>query len=293
MKNFVIYTDSSCDLNNGILNTLDIKVLGLTCNLNGVDTIEENKSDIDYSEFYKKLRDDNAMPTTSQVNSFRFKEAFESEIKKGNNVLYIAFSSALSGTCHASFVAREELLETYPDAKIEIIDTKAASTGIGLLVLEAQKLKEEGKSLDEIKSYIIDLIPNVMHVLAVSNLDHLKRGGRISSASAFVGGLLNVKPLLYVDIDGKLQNFAKVKGTKKLLKSLVTYVDDNILDATSQVIYLSHAGCPDVAIQLADMIKEVVPVKDIIINHIGMVIGSHTGPDALAIIFEANGRMPK
>ena len=293
MKKFVIYTDSSCDLNSGILNNLNIKVLGLTCSLNGVDYIEENILDSGYTDFYNALRDQKVVPTTSQVNSFRFKTAFENEIKNGNDILYIAFSSGLSGTYNASCIAREEVLETYPDAKIEIIDTKGASTGVGLLVLEAYNLKLEGKSLDEIKNHIIELAPNVMHILSVSSLDHLKRGGRISATTAFVGGLLNVKPLIYVDEEGKLLNFAKVKGNKKLLKTLVNLIETNIVNPENQTLYISHAGCLDSVNLLIDMIKETITVKEIIVNHVGMVIGSHTGPDALTIFFKGNGRVPK
>lgn len=292
MKNFTIFTDSSCDLNNGILDKLNIKALGLSCNFKDKEYIEEGDFKLAYSNFYDALRNEKILPTTSQVNSFKFEEAFEKEIKKGNDILYIAFSSALSGTCHSALIAKQELLEKYPDTRIEIIDAKCASTGTGVLVLIADKLKKDGKSLDEISTEISKLAPNLMHILAVSNLDHLKRGGRISATTAFVGGLLNVKPLIYVNEKGELITFSKVKGSKKLLKSLATYVADNVVNPEEQTLYISHADCLEDATTLKNLILETTKFKNVVFNHIGLVIGSHTGPDALALFFFGNGKIP-
>lgn len=293
MKNFTIFTDSSCDLNNGILNTLDIKVLGLSCNFKNKEYVEEGDFGLAYSDFYNSLRNEKTLPTTSQVNSFRFEEAFEEEIKKGNDILYIAFSSALSGTCHSGLIAKQELVEKYPNSRIEIIDVKCASTGTGVLVMLANELKKAGKSIDEVLNQLTKVAPNLMHILAVSNLDHLKRGGRISATTAFVGGLLNVKPLIYVNENGELITFSKVKGNKKLLKTLAMYVSDNAINPEQQTLYISHADCLEDAIALKDLILETTKFKNVVFNHIGLVIGSHTGPDALALFFFGNGRIPK
>ncbi|MGL4656830.1 MAG: DegV family protein [Sarcina sp.] len=293
MKNFTIFTDSSCDLNNGIIDKLDIKVLGLSCNFKNKEYVEEGDFGLAYSEFYNSLRNEKTLPTTSQVNAFKFEKAFEEELKKGNDILYIAFSSALSGTYNSSLIAKKELLEKYPEARIEIIDVKCASTGTGVLAITAANLKKAGKSIDETLNEVAMLAPNLMHILSVSSLDHLKRGGRISATTAFVGGLLNVKPIIYVNENGELITFSKVKGNKKLLKTLAQYVDDNAINPEDQLLYISHADCLEDALALKNLILETTKFKDVIFNHIGLVIGSHTGPDALALFFFGNGRVPK
>lgn len=293
MKDFVIYTDSSCDLSSELLKKLNIKVLGLSCNFKGKEYVEDETLTLTYTEFYDSLRNEKTMPSTSQVNSFSFETAFEEDIKNNKDILYIAFSSALSGTYNSSLIAKEDLLTKYPEAKIEIIDTKCASSGTGILVYEASKLKEESKSLEEISNYIKETAKNIMHVFAVDELDHLKRGGRISSTTAIIGGLLNIKPILYINEDGELKPLSKSKGRKKAIKTLFSYIENNIVDPTNQTVFISHADCLDDAITLSNMIKENLNVKDVIINYIGVVIGSHTGADTIALFFKANGRNPK
>ena len=293
MKNFTIFTDSSCDLSSDILNSLNVISLGLSCNFKDTEYVEEGNFGLKYSDFYDSLRNEKTLPTTSQVNAYKFENAFETEIQKGNDILYIAFSSALSGTYNSSLIAREELLEKYPDARIEIINAKCASTGSGVLASIASAEKKFGKSIDEIKEKILAIAPNLMHILSVSSLDHLKRGGRISATTAFVGGLLNVKPIIYVNEKGELVTFSKVKGKKKLLKTLATYVENNVINSEEQTLYISHADCIEDATALKNLIFETTKFKNVIFNHIGLVIGSHTGPDALAIFFVGNGREPK
>ena len=294
MKNFTIFTDSSADLNTdlnlALLNDLNVKVLGLSCNFKDKEYIEEGDFGLNYSDFYASLRTEKTLSTTSQVNAFRFENAFEEEIEKGNDILYIAFSSALSGTYNSSVLAKTELLERYPDARIEIVDAKCASTGTGILTLMASDLKKVGKSIDEIKDELLKVAPNLFHILSVSSLDHLKRGGRISATTAFVGGLLNVKPIIYVNDAGELVTFTKVKGKKKLLKTLAAYIETNVIDSKNQTLYISHAGCLDDAHALRDLVLKTTEFKDVVFNNIGLVIGSHTGPDALAIFFIGHGR---
>lgn len=293
MKNFVVYTDSSCDLSSDLLKKLDIKVLGLSCNFKGKEYVEDETLTLTYKEFYDSLRTEKIMPSTSQVNSFKFENAFEEDIKNGKDILYIAFSSALSGTYNSSLIARESLLEKYPDAKIEIIDTKCASSGTGILLYEASALKNDGTSLEAVSKYVSETAKNIMHVFAVDELDHLKRGGRVSATTAIIGGLLNIKPILYVNDEGELKPLSKSKGRKKAIKTLFSYIENNIVDPTNQTVFISHADCLDDATTLANMIKENLHVKDVVINYIGVVIGAHAGADTLALFFKSNGRNPK
>lgn len=293
MKDFVIYTDSSCDLSSDLLKKLNIKVLGLSCNFKEKEYVEDETLTLTYKEFYDSVRNEKTMPSTSQINSFKFESAFEEDIKSGKDILYIAFSSSLSGTYNSSLIARESLLEKYPDARIEIIDAKCASSGTGLLVFEASKLKEDGQSLDEISNFVKTTAPNIMHVFMVDELDHLKRGGRVSATTAIIGGLLNIKPILYMNEIGELKPLSKSKGRKKAIKSLFAYAQNNIVDAQNQTVFISHADCLDDATTLANMIKENLNVKDVIINYIGVVIGSHTGADTIALFFKSNGREAK
>ncbi|GIM29369.1 hypothetical protein CPJCM30710_20350 [Clostridium polyendosporum] len=291
MKDFIILTDSGCDLSLQMVKELNISYIGLVCNFEGKEYIEDCGQSLDYKIFYDAIRN-GALPTTSQVNTFRFYEEFEKHVKEGKGVLYIAFSSALSGTYNSSLVARNDILENYPNADISIIDTKAASTGVGLLVYYAAKMKAEGKSKDEIVSWIEENKLNICHLLTVNDLNHLKRGGRISPTTAALGGLLNIKPVLYVNNEGQLKNFTKAKGSKGALRILFQKFEDHVINPENHVIFISHADNAKGAETLANMIREKYPVKDIIINYIGSVVGSHTGTGSIIFIFYGTNREP-
>lgn len=288
MNNFVIMTDSSCDLPENIIKQFSIDYIGLICNFNNKDYVEDCGKSLSYSEFYDDLRK-GTMPTTSQINSFRFYKAFEKYAKENIPIIYISFSSALSGTYNSSLIAKEEILEDYPNADISIIDTKSASLGIGLLVYDACKLKESGASKEEIVKYLEDTKLKVNHLFTVDDLNHLKRGGRISPTVATIGTLFQVKPILYVPDNGTLQNFDKVKGRKKSIKALFNKFEEKVLDPNNQTIFISHGDCLDDANKLAEMIKEKYNTK-IIINYIGLAIGSHSGPNTLSLFFKGNDR---
>lgn len=229
------------------------------------------------------------MPTTSQINSYRFYEVFEKYIKENYSIIYIAFSSALSGTYNSSLIAKDEILENYPNADISIIDSKSASLGVGLIVHEACKLKEKGKSKEEVVNHIEDMKLKVNHLFTVDDLNHLKRGGRISPTVAAIGTLLQVKPLLYVPNDGTLCNFGKVKGRKKSIKSLFNKLEEKIDINSNETIFISHGDCIEDAERLKDMITEKYDVE-VIINYIGLAIGSHSGPNTLALFFKGENR---
>lgn len=292
MSNFILFADSTCDLSKEIIDKLDIKYIGLSCTLKGKTYIEDCGQTLSYKEFYRILREENEMPTTSQINAYTFKESFEPYVKENTPILYIAFSSALSGTYNSSLIAKEELLEEYPNADITIIDTKSASSGLGLLVYYAGIMRQEGKSKEEIVTWIEENISKVCHFFTVDSLDHLKRGGRISSTAAAVGGLLQLKPVLYTNDNGELKNFAKVKGRKKAIKALYEKFTDHVVDSEENIVFISHGDCLDDAESLANMIRENHTVKDIIFNYVGSTIGCHTGAGVLTCFFLGSRREP-
>lgn len=292
MSNFILFADSTCDLSKDIIYNLDIKYIGLSCNLKGKTYTEDCGETLSYKEFYRILREENEMPTTSQVNAYRFKEAFEPYIKENLPILYIAFSSALSGTYNSSLIAKEELLEEYPNADITIIDSKSASTGLGLLVYYSGIMRQQGKSKEEVAIWVEENISKVCHFFTVDSLDHLKRGGRISSTAAAVGGLLQLKPILFANDNGELKNFAKVKGRKKSIKALYEKFADHIVNPEEQTVFISHGDCLEDAESLANMIRDNFTVKDIIINYVGSTIGCHTGAGVLTCFFLGSRREP-
>lgn len=292
MKDFVIFTDSSCDLPINVIEKFNINCLGLVFNLNGEEHIEDFGKTVSYKEFYNSMRE-GSTPTTAQINSFRFYEAFEPYVKEDKPLIYIAFSSALSGTYQSSFIAKNELIEKYPNADITIIDSKCASGGNGLLVYKAGEMKANGKSKDEIVTWLEENKLKICHFFTVDDLNHLKRGGRISATAAAIGNLLSIKPVLYVNDNGELKNFTKAKGRKKSIKTLFESIAKHIVNPEEQVIIINHGDCLDEAEILANMIREKYNVKDIIIHYLGSAIGSHTGPDLMTVFFFGDQREPK
>ncbi|EKQ57016.1 MULTISPECIES: DegV family protein [unclassified Clostridium] len=284
MRDFKIITDSGCDLSYEIINSLDIEYLGLECEIEGTRIIEDGGKILNYKNFYEKLIK-GAMPKTSQITPNRFIQIFEKYISLKYDILYIALSSGLSGTFNSALTAREEILEKYPEANIKIIDSKAASSGQGLLVYTAAKLKEESKSLNEIVDYIEEYKRNLYHFFTVKDLKHLERGGRINSASAIVGSVLNITPILTVNEEGTLEVIKKIRGEKKVLKELIKYIGQNICENNLNTVFISHADNNESVEFLLCLIKEKFKVKDVIISYMGLAVGSHTGQGAVGVYF--------
>lgn len=284
MRKFKLITDSGCDLSYEIIDSLNVGYLGLECDLDGEKIIEDGGQSLRYKEFYEKLLK-GAMPRTSQINPTRFFQEFEKYLSKDIDILYIAFSSGLSGTYNSALVAREELLEKYPEANIVIIDSKAASSGQGLLVYFAAKLKEEGKHINEIVQYVEESKKRLYHFFTVKDLRYLERGGRISSTSAMIGSMLNINPILTVSEDGFLKSMGKVRGEKKVIKELVENINKNINETNIDTIFISHADNDKAVEDLCKLIKEKFNVKEIIVNYMGLAVGSHTGQGAIGVYF--------
>lgn len=285
MSEFIIVTDSCCDLSAEMANEMNIKVLPLTVDLDG--TTYHNYLDgreIGFDEFYSKLPTVKSAKTAS-MNQMEFMDVVEPLLREGNDILYIGFSSGLSVTFNNGMLALEELKEQYPDRKMYAVDSLAASMGQGLLVWHANELKKQGKSIEEVRDWLEANKLHLCHLFTVNDLMQLKRGGRISTAEAVVGSILAVKPLLHVDNEGHLTKTGTVRGRKASIKALADTMVQRVTDPETQTIFISHGGCFDDAQTLADMIRARMNVVDIIINYVGPVIGSHSGLGTLALFF--------
>lgn len=284
-----IITDSSCDLPREYVDDNNIEVISLVLNLDGQIIKDDLGKTLSYKDFYQKMRD-GATPTTSQVNAHEFEEVFIKHIKNGDSIIYISISASLSGTFNSANIAKNNLLEEYPEAKIELVDSLSASIGQGLLVLKACEMRDNGASIEEIVEWIEENKRKVIHSILIDDLNHLKRGGRISGATATIGGLLNIKPSAYLDDEGKLAQGEKIKGKKKALRFLANEVKERAIDSENEVLYICHGDCQEEAESLRDIIEQEVKFKNVIINYVGNVIGAHTGPGALAVIFLGKNR---
>ena len=284
-----IITDSSCDLPREYVDDNNIEVISLVLNLNGQIIKDDLGKTLSYKDFYQKMRD-GATPTTSQVNAHEIEEAFIKHIKNGDSIIYISISASLSGTFNSANIAKNNLLEEYPEAKIELVDSLSASIGQGLLVLKACEMRDNGASIEEIVEWIEENKRKVIHTILIDDLNHLKRGGRISGATATIGGLLNIKPSAYLDDEGKLAQGEKIKGKKKALRFLANEVKERAVETENEVLYICHGDCLEEAEALRDIILQEVKFKDVIINYVGNVVGAHAGPGVLAAIFLGKNR---
>lgn len=290
MGTYQIVTDSTADLTPELIRQLDVQVIPL-CYMMGGRTYHNipGGGEMTDREFYAKLRG-GAMSTTTQINSEEFLRVFTPLLEAGQDVLYIAFSSGLSGTCQSAQLAREELQKRFPQRKMVVFDSLCASMGEGLLVYYAAKLRQEGKSLEEVLAWLQENVLRLCHWFTVDDLNHLKRGGRVSTATALVGTMLGIKPVLHVDNEGHLISVAKARGRKASLQALVDKVGQLGEDVANQTMFISHSDCEADAQFVADQIKQKYGTKEIILNDIGPVIGAHTGPGCVALFFMGKHR---
>ena len=287
MSNYVILTDSSTDLVPEIIDCPDLYLVQLDVIVEG----EEAKAncDVDSKEFYAKLRE-KKNATTNAANIEKFIEEMEKHLSLGKDVLYLGFSSGLSGTYNAGFVAAKELSEKYPDRKIYTVDTLAASLGEGLLVYLAAKKMEDGASIDEVRDFVEDNKLHMAHWFTVDDLFFLKRGGRVSAATAVVGSMLSIKPVMHMDNAGKLIKVTTARGRKASIDALFNKMKETAIEPENQVIFISHGDAKEDADYLADRIKNELGVKDVKISYVGPVIGAHSGPGTIALFFLATER---
>ena len=290
MGEYVILTDSSADLTAELVAELGVEVIPLSFTMEDKTYFNyPDNRDIDPADFYARLRG-GAMATTAAVNVADYTEAIEPILKEGKDVLVLAFSSGLSATCHSAQIAAGELMEQYPDRKVYVVDTLCASLGQGLLVWYAANLKKQGKTMEEVRDWTEEHKLNLCHWFTVDDLHFLKRGGHISAATAVLGTMLSIKPVMHVDNEGHLIKVGTARGRNASLKALVDHMEQTVLDLKDQAIFISHGDCLADAQKVADDVKARFGVESIIINYVGPVIGAHSGPGTVALFFMGSER---
>ncbi len=285
MSDYVIMTDSSCDLPADLAKKMELVVLPLFVYVDDKKyTNYLDEREISFSEIYAKLRT-RCPAKTSAVNMNDFMEPMEQLLKSGKDVLYIGFSSGLSGTYNAGAAAAQELADKYAERKIYAVDSLCASMGQGLLIYHAWQEKQKGKSIDEVRDFTEDTKLHLCHWFTIDDLMFLKRGGRVSGATAVVGSMLNIKPVMHVDNDGHLIKVSTARGRKASIKALADEAEKRGVDLKNQVIFISHGDCVDDANYLADIMRTRFGVKEVLVNYVGPVIGAHSGPGTIALFF--------
>lgn len=287
MRDYVITVNSTVDLPKEWLAERNVPVVPLRYTIDG--QTYEDMDGLSSKEFFQKLRE-GKMAVTSQVNPEEAKEALEGFVKEGKDVLHLAFSSALSGTCNSMKIAAEELMEEYPGSKVIVIDTLCACLGEALLLYKTLKQKESGKTLEETAKWVEENKLHICHNVTVDDLNHLHRGGRVSKATAVLGTMVQIKPIIHMDNNGALQVIGKERGKKKALNKIVDMAVKQAEGWDNDIIMITHGDCIEDAEYVASLVRQKMGIDNILINNIGTVIGSHTGPGVVAVFCMGNER---
>lgn len=285
----IIMTDSNSDLPLEYIRENNIVTLGVNVNFKGKEFQDDFGQTVSYKEFYDEVRK-GENPSTSQIPVHPFEEVFKKYVSEGYSIIYLGFSSALSGCINSACIARNAVLEEYKDADISVIDTKSASLGEGLIVYYAVNMLKEGHSKEEIVKWVEENKLKFIHWFTVDDLNFLKRGGRVSPTAATVGTLFNIKPVLHVDDEGRLIPVIKSRGRKKALSALVDMFEEKAVNPEEQVVFISHGDCIEDAETVKEMISKKYKVKGFMINPIGPGVGSHSGPGTVALFFVGKDR---
>ncbi len=290
MSDYIIITDSSCDLPDSIVKELELEVLPLSFIMDGKTyrNYPDNR-EMSPDEFYAKEKE-GIMATTNAVNVGEATDAIETVLKQGKDVLVLAFSSGLSTTYSSFQIAADDLAEQYPGRKVYVVDTLCASLGQGMFVYQAARLRQQGRSMEEVRDWAEENKLRQCHWFTVNDLFFLKKGGRVSAATAVVGTMLQIKPVMHVDNEGHLIKVTTARGRKASLTALVDKVGELAEDPASQTMFISNSDCLEDAQFVADEIQKRYGTKEIIINSIGPVIGAHTGPGCVALFFTGTHR---
>lgn len=283
MNDYIIFTDSCCDISPELLAQWGVPYANMTFSFDGEEK-EYISTDISNKEFYDRMRH-GAHARTAAINAATFADAFTPILESGKDILYIAFSSGLSTTFNSAHMAVEELKDAYPERKILIVDTLAASAGGGLMVYMALNKKSEGVSLEENAAYIESLVPQHCIWFTVDDLEYLKRGGRVSPLVAFAGGVLGIKPVLQMDEEGHLVKVSTARGRKKAIEALANKYAELSYEEKNTPVFISHAECEEDAKAVAEILNQKHGVEVTLITEIGPVIGSHAGPGTIALFF--------
>jgi len=287
---FVLMTDSSANLTTEIIEKYNIEVIPMIFLINDVEHRSYKKGEnVDIKQYYDMMRE-KVHIKTSLLSPEIYMDAFRPFLENGQDILYIGFSSGLSGTYQSSKIAAEALSDEFPERKIITWDSLCASMGEGLMVYYAAEMKNSGKSINEVYNWLEENKLKLCHWFTVDDLFFLKRGGRISATTAILGSALSIKPVMHVDDAGKLIPVSKARGRKQAMNALVSKLEETGININDQVIYISHGDCIEDANYIADRVREKFNVKDIVINYIDPVIGAHSGPGTLALFFLGSQR---
>ena len=290
MRDYVILTDSCCDLTAGMAEELSLEVLPLSLVMGGATYYNYlDGRDIGFRDFYARVRNGETA-TTSAISVGTFEEKMRSILQSGRDILCISFSSALSTTYQSAAIAAQELSESRPEAKFLVVDSLCASLGQGLFVYLCAREKAKGRSLEEVYNFALETRGKVCHWFTVDDLNHLKRGGRINAATALFGTMLAIKPVMHVDDEGRLIPVSKARGRKASLLALVDEMEKTAIDPKNQTVFISHGDCEADARFVADEVRRRFGTEDIRINYVGPVIGNHSGPGTLALFFVGQHR---
>ena len=282
-----VFTDSCSDLPQSYGKERHFDIIPMIYRIDDTDYLDDGS--MSSHEYYEKIRG-GSWSTTAQITSARFEEIFAPVLEGGEDILYIAFSSALSGTYHSGMVAKEELEAKFPGRKVLVADSKCASMGEGLLVEYVLNNRDAGMSLEENFDWVEKNKGRFCHWFTVADLNHLKRGGRVSAAAAFLGTMLSIKPVLHVDDEGRLIPMEKAKGRAKSIRALLEHMKATAIEPEKQVIFISHGDAPEEAEGLAQMVRNTFGCKEVRVGNIGPVIGAHSGPGTIALFFVGSPR---
>jgi DegV family protein with EDD domain len=290
MRDYIIMTDSCCDMSAELAEELELTVLPLSLQMEGATYRNYlDGREIGFKDFYARIRG-GALATTSAVSVGQFEDAMRTILADGKDILCISFSSALSTTYQSATIAADTMREEFPDADIRVVDSLCASLGQGLFVYLCAQQKKAGKTLEEVYAYAEETKGSVCHRFTVDDLNHLKRGGRINAATALFGTMMSIKPVLHVDDQGRLINVGKARGRKASLLALVDRMEETAIDPKNQTVFISHGDCLEDAQFVADEIRRRFGTTDIRINYVGPVIGNHSGPGTMALFFLGSER---
>ena len=281
---FVVITDTSSNLPTSVIRKYGIEEISFPYYMEGKTCYCTDTDTFDSEAFYAAIAK-GATVTTSQITPQRYIAFYEPFLKEGKDILFVAMSSGISGSCSSAKIGAQEILEFYPERRIEVVDTIGASLGEGLLAVQAAELRDQGMALQEAADLLRKRAKSLFNVFTVDNLMFLKRGGRLSNLSAVIGTVLNIKPILKGNEEGKIVAFAKVRGRKQSIRTLAQLYEKNVVDPEKQIVGIAQAACREDAEALAAMLWETRPPKEILIVDYAPVPGSHVGPGALALFF--------
>ncbi len=287
---FEIVTDSSCNLPEELIDRYRLHILSLMFRVNSREYYSYEKGKVtDLKQFYTMMRNKEEI-TTSLIDINTCLPVFEGLLKEGKDILYIGFSSALSGTYQVGAMVLDDLKTTYPERKIYAIDTLGASLGEGLLVYYAAELRRTEKSIEEVYTWLLENRLHLCHWFTVDDLFFLKRGGRVSASAAVLGTILGVKPVMHMDNEGRLILMEKVRGRKNSLDALINHMQETAINPEEQMIFITHGDCIEDAKYVENQVRERMHVKDVLINYVDPVIGAHSGPGTVALFFVGTHR---